>query len=94
MKWLSNTQVLSIVGGEISPGYPSQALDCINVKLLINAGKDEPGFDYGVAALAYYKYCPSNNFVDAVNYAHYGDRVTMTIGDILLSFILITFSNL
>lgn len=56
---LLNQQALSIVaGGEINPGWPSPEVTCINVKLLILAGFDQPAFDVSAATMALMNACP------------------------------------
>ena len=42
----------AVSGGEIIPGAPSAAVTLINLKLMITAGRGQPGFDIGTAAAA------------------------------------------
>lgn len=52
MKVLRKTDIEMISGGEIIPGNPSPTMTVINMKLMIAAGRGQPGFDVGTAAYA------------------------------------------
>lgn len=50
MKDLSIHDLSSVVGGEIVPGMPSADMFALLAKMMVAAGRGEPGFDVSVAA--------------------------------------------
>ncbi len=68
MKELSLHDLKSISGGEYVHGWPTPEMLCLDVKLLVSAGRGEPGFDITSAMRALMKNCPTD-FGD-VNTAH------------------------
>lgn len=60
MKSLKIIDTAIVSGGEIIPGNPSPEMNIINVKLMIAAGRGQPGFDVGSAATALTKIAPGD----------------------------------
>lgn len=58
MKVLRKVDIATVSGGEIIPGNPSPNMTIINLKLMIAAGRGQPGFDVGTAAYALTKVDP------------------------------------
>lgn len=57
MKVLSIHEQSVITGGEILPGWPADGVVCTDVKLMVNAYRNEPGFDVSAAVRALLKQC-------------------------------------
>ncbi len=68
MRELNINDLNSVAGGEYIHGWPTPEMLCLDVKLLVNAGRGEAAFDITSAARALMKACPTD-FGDA-NTAH------------------------
>jgi hypothetical protein len=68
MKTLNIIEMTNVSGGEFVPGSPTPDMHCLNVKLMVTAGRGEAGFDISSAVHGLMKYCPTD-FGD-VNTAH------------------------
>ncbi|MGD9593110.1 MAG: hypothetical protein AB7V32_11375 [Candidatus Berkiella sp.] len=60
MKEITNNDLSCVHGGEFVQGWPTPDMLCLDVKLLVNAGRAEPGFDISSAVHALMKYCPTD----------------------------------
>lgn len=58
MKVLRKIDITAVSGSEIIPGNPSPTMIVINLKLMITAGRGQPGFDVDSAAYALTKADP------------------------------------
>lgn len=74
MKQLTPVEQDLVSAGHIIPGIPSESIQCINIKLMINVGRNEPGFDETVAALAYQKYCGCMDMDKALQFVKHGEH--------------------
>jgi hypothetical protein len=68
MRNLNQAEIFDVSGGEIVQGFPTPDMLCLNMKLMIEAGRGEAGFDITAAAKSLVKYCV-NDFWDP-NVAH------------------------
>ncbi len=68
MKILTLPEISHISGGEFVQGFPTPEMLCLNMKVMISAGRGEPGFDITAGVRALMKYC-NGDFWD-LNTAH------------------------
>jgi hypothetical protein len=57
MEVLTSLETSLVSAGEIIPGWPTPDVTCINTKLMVTAGRGEPGFDVTNAVRALMKAC-------------------------------------
>lgn len=65
MQHLTQSQLQVISGGELVPGAPTPETLCLNTKLMVAAGRNQPGFDVGVATIALMITCPDQFWDEA-----------------------------
>ncbi len=68
MKALTTNEINQVSGAEFVHGFPTPEMMCLNVKLMLSAGRGEPGFDVTAAVRSLMKYC-NGDFWDQ-NQAH------------------------
>lgn len=75
MKNLSTHEVSLVAGGEIVPGMPSPDMFALLAKMMVAAGRGEPGFDVNVATKVLQKYDGAEfwNHDVALEYVRNGD---------------------
>ncbi len=68
MKNLNQAETALVSGGEFVHGWPTPDMLCLNVKLMVEAGRGQAGLDITAAVHSLQKYC-SADFSDP-NVAH------------------------
>ena len=70
MKDINQRELAMVSGGEVLPGYPSPEVQCINAKLMITAGREQPGFDVTSAVLGLLNACPLDFWDPAITHEY------------------------